>query len=490
MSLTAAVFVALVLVASALGFTAARRNGGDLRALDEWALGGRRFGTLLSWFLLGGDLYTAYTFVALPALVYGVGALGFFAVPYATIAYPIVFLLLARFWSVAHERGYMTAGDFVRGRYGSRSLEIAIAATGVLAALPYIALQIVGMKAVLAQLGGIFSIGGGAMPLAIAFALLAAYTYIGGLRAPATIAVFKDILIYITIAAAIVIIPHALGGWKSIFAAAGNALASPTHPLPLLVAPQMQFAYATLALGSAFSLFLYPHAITSLLSARSADVVRRNAALLPLYSILLGVIALLGFAALAAGIHAPPNEIVPILFARFFPPWFAGLADATIVIGALVPASIMALGAANLFLRNVVAPLSGRAPSREAGTTKWLTLAFCALSLVLVLSVNVKFAIYFQLLGGAWVLQTAPAIFFGLGGRSLPARALLAGWFAGMLAATSFAVMDGFAPNVALHVGSFTLIGFIAIYAVAINLGVALLAALLLRDRTPQREIA
>ncbi len=487
MNVTVTVFAILVLVASALGFTATRRKTADLRDLQEWALGGRRFGTLLSWFLLGGDLYTAYTFVALPALVYGVGALGFFAVPYATIAYPIVFLFLARFWNVAHARGYMTAGDFVRGRYRSRTLEIAVAATGVLAALPYIALQIVGMKAVLSQLGGVLNLGGGAMPLTIAFALLAAYTYFGGLRAPATIAVFKDILIYATIIAAIVIIPHALGGWQSIFAAAGHALSTPLHPQPLLIAPQMQFAYATLALGSAFSLFLYPHAITSLLSAKSADVVRRNAALLPLYSILLGIIALLGFAALAAGIHAAPNEIVPILFARFFPPWFAGLADATIVIGALVPASIMALGAANLFVRNVVAPFSGKIPSSSAAATKWLTLAFCALSLLLVLYMNVKFAIYFQLLGGAWVLQTAPAILFGLSSRSIPARALFAGWATGMIAATSFAVTDGFSPLVALHIGSLNIVGFIAVYAVLLNLAVTFGAALLLR--VPPTEI-
>ncbi|HUY11715.1 MAG TPA: sodium:solute symporter, partial [Candidatus Dormibacteraeota bacterium] len=467
----------LVLAATLLGFAASKWSSGDLGGLNEWALGGRRFGTLLSWFLLGGDLYTAYTFIALPAIVYGVGALGFFAVPYATIAYPILFLLFARFWTIAHKSGYMTAGDFVRGCYRSRALEIAIAATGVLAALPYIALQIVGMRAVLTQLGGIFAIGGGAMPLAISFALLAAFTYVGGLRAPATIAVFKDALIYLTIAVAVVIIPPALGGWHAIFSAAQHALATPLNPQPLLIAPQLQFAYATLALGSAFSLFLYPHAITSLLSAKSADVVRRNAALLPLYSILLGIIALFGFAALAAGIHAPPNEIVPILFARFFPPWFAGLADATIVIGALVPASIMALGAANLFARNVIAPLLSRTPSENASATKLLTLAFCALSLLLVLSVNVRFAIYFQLLGGAWVLQTAPSIFLGLGKRSLPPQALFIGWAAGMIAATGFAVADGFTPNIALHFGSFTLIGFVAIYAVAINLLLSALTA-------------
>ena len=97
----------------------ARRQALD--SLDEWGLGGRSFGTWITWFLLGGDLYTAYTFVAVPALLFGVGALGFFAVPYTIIVYPMVFLVAARLWSVAHRHGYVTPADFIRGRFGSDS---------------------------------------------------------------------------------------------------------------------------------------------------------------------------------------------------------------------------------------------------------------------------------------------------------------------------------------------------------------------------------
>jgi len=146
MSSGLAIFVLLILAVTVMGFLAARWKAGNLRDLDEWALGGRRFGTIVSWFLLGGDLYTAYTFIAVPALVFGTGALGFFAVPYATIAYPFVFIVMPRFWTIAKRRGYVTTADFVRDRYGSRSLELVIAITGVLAAMPYIALQLVGMS--------------------------------------------------------------------------------------------------------------------------------------------------------------------------------------------------------------------------------------------------------------------------------------------------------------------------------------------------------
>jgi hypothetical protein len=214
MSSAALILGIAVVGVTILGFYAARWGGKNLADLDQWALGGGSFGTIVSWFLLGGDLYTAYTFVAVPALVYGVGALGFFAVPYATIAYPIALVVLSRFWSIARRRGYVTTADFVRDRFDDRALELAVAFTGVVAAMPYIALQLVGMRAVFGQ----FSIlgAGNALPaLTVAFVLLAAYTYTSGLRAPALIAFVKDTLIYATVIAAIVVIPARLGGWSS-----------------------------------------------------------------------------------------------------------------------------------------------------------------------------------------------------------------------------------------------------------------------------------
>ncbi|MDQ2864787.1 MAG: sodium:solute symporter [Candidatus Eremiobacteraeota bacterium] len=475
------ILIVLVLGVTAMGFFASRWGAGDLTTLDEWALGGRRFGTVVSWFLLGGDLYTAYTFIAVPALVYGVGALGFFAVPYATIAYPIAFAILSRFWTVAHERGYVTAADFVRDRFRNRTLEVLVAVTGVLAALPYIALQLDGMQAVFSQVAGVFAIGRGFLALAIPFVLLAAYTYTSGLRAPAMIAFVKDALIYVTVIAAIVVIPAKLGGWEHIFAVSREALAAKPKPGSILLAPSQYFAYATMAFGSSLSLFIYPHSITSVLAAKSRGVIRRNAALLPVYSLLLGFLALLGYCGLAAGIKTSNSSaVVPLLVARFFPDWFAGVAWAAIVIGALVPAAIMAIGSANLFASNVFNQYSLQRASGEARTAKLLTLVFCAAALVLVLFVPVKYAIYFQLLGGAWMLQIFPSFVFGLYTAWFDPRALIAGWALGMLTATAMAVATGFTPNITVHVAGLTITGFIALYALAINLAVTALGTLLL----------
>jgi SSS family solute:Na+ symporter len=453
-----------------LGFVAARWGNANLGDLEQWALGGRRFGTIVSWFLLGGDLYTAYTFIAVPALVYGVGALGFFAVPYATLAYPIALVVLTRFWTIARARGYVTAADFIRDRYDDRSLEVAIALTGVAASMPYVALQLVGMRAVLGQFG-VLGTAGAVPALTVAFVLLATVTYVSGLRAPALIAFVKDTLIYVTVITAIVVIPARLGGWSHIFAVSASALASRTRPSSLLLAPSQYFTYSTMVLGSALFLFLYPHSITSVLSARSREVVRRNAALLPIYSILLGLLALLGYCAVAAGISAKDtSSIVPLLFARYFPQWFFGVAGAAIFIGALVPAAVMSIGAANLCASNVFREFSPQRSPVETIVAKVLTLAISAFALLFVFFVPVPYAIDFQLLGGALMLQVFPAFVMGLWTRWFNPKALLAGWACGLVAACAMAYDAGFTSNYTLHAFGGTLTGFIAFYSLLVNL--------------------
>src|SRR3984893_11379864 len=270
------VFLALFGFITWLGFAAAHWRKGDLDQLHEWGLGGRRFGTLITWFLVGGDVYTAYTFIAVPALAFGAGAIAFFAVPYTIIIYPLLFLVFRRLWHVCSKHGYITAGDFVRGRFGNRWLALAVTVTGIVATMPYIALQLVGIQVVIGALG----ISGSGLiadlPLVIAFMVLAAFTYSSGLRAPASIAIVKDILIYITAVVAVIVIPYELGGFGKIFAAV------PAQKL-LLAAPGPDTtgsysAYVTLALVSAASLSLYPHSLTGILSASSGHAIRRNAA--------------------------------------------------------------------------------------------------------------------------------------------------------------------------------------------------------------------
>ncbi len=473
------VFVFLFAFVTLLGFFAGRWRKGDLTQLDEWGLGGRRFGSWVTWFLLGGDLYTAYTFVAVPALMFGAGAVGFFAVPYTIFVYPILFAVFPRLWSVAQKHGYVTAADFVRGRFGSGTLALAIAVTGIVATMPYIALQLVGIEVVIAGLGI-----HGELPLILAFAILAAYTYTSGLRAPAMIAVVKDLLIYITIIVAVIAIPAELGGYARIFASVDPQKLL----LPAATAQNWgaQSAYATLALGSALALFLYPHAVTGVLSSSSRHVIRRNAVALPAYSIALGLISLLGFMAIAAGVKDNPafaagfdefhaNYAVPALFLQMFPSWFVGVAFAAIAIGALVPAAIMSIACANLFTRNIYREYFHRdcPAARESQVAKLASLVVKVGALLFIIKLQ-RQAIELQLLGGIWIIQTLPAVLIGLYTRWLNPWALLLGWGAGIASGTWMAAELNFEKSIyALHIFGWTVPCYAALSSLVLNIVVS-----------------
>lgn len=466
------VFVFFFALVTVMGFVASKWKNPKKSAasLDEWGLGGRQFGTWITWFLVGGDFYTAYTVIAVPALVYSVGAYGFFALPYTILVYPIVFILMPKLWQVAKDHGYVTAGDVVHGRYGSRMLEAAVAITGVVATMPYIALQLIGMAAAISALG--FE---GEWPLIAAFLVLALYTYSSGLRAPALIAFVKDIMIYIVVIAAISMIPGKLGGYASVFTAAEDAFKLKGSGSLLLGANQY-FAYATLALGSALAAFMYPHTLTGIFASKSATTIRKNAVLLPAYTLMLGLLALLGYMGHAAHLKlASNNDVVPQLFLHLFPGWFAGFAFAAIAIGALVPAAVMSIGAANLFTRNFwkayVNPDVDHAG--EAQVAKVSSLVVKVGALLVIIYLPTQFALDLQLLGGLWILQTLPALTFGLFSRWYTAPALFTGWAVGLVGGTYLTWLDDFKPLHLLQIGDFKAAVFIGLLALIVNIIVA-----------------
>jgi solute:Na+ symporter, SSS family len=502
---TFTIVVVLFLLVTVIGFAAARwrRGGADLMHLNEWGLGGRGFGTFIGWFLLGGDTYTAYTFIAVPSAVFLTGAVsGFFAVSYTIMVFPIALMFLPRLWSVARVHNYITPADFIRGRYGSRGLSLAMAFTGILALMPYIALQLVGIQAVITVMGVSTSSSNSFvkdLPLFIAFLVLAVFTYVSGLRAPALIAFVKDTLIYVMILVAIFYIPTRVGGWTHIFgvAEAHMKAISPTTKKPTGVfiptTGNSQLAFATLALGSAMALFVYPHTITGTLSVKRRAVVKRNMALLPIYSIVLGLIALLGYMALAdkttaANVKKAGNAqlAVPYLFQHLFPSWFAGVALSAIVIGALVPAAIMAIGAANLFTRNIFKEFfkPDASPRLETRVSQWASLVVKVGALLFAVELPHTFSINLQLLGGIWILQTFPALVGGLFTRWFHRWALLAGWLTGMIFGT-IAAYKVASPTASHWAGSTDLefghTVYIGLSAIILNLAVTVILTLIFK---------
>jgi solute:Na+ symporter, SSS family len=465
------IFIALGLLVTGIGFVASRWRRADLNHLEEWGLAGRSFGTVITWFLLGGDLYTAYTFVAVPGLVYGSGAFGLFALPYTIVVYPLVFLTMPRLWQVARNRGYVTGSDYVRDRFDSRFFALCIAITGIVATMPYIALQIFGIKVVLANMGISPEVA-----LIIAFLVLAAFTYVSGLRAPALIALVKDTLIWLVVLVAVIYIPYKLGGFGNIFHKVEQAAAAaPKGKAKPDVLPATLFnGYSTIALGSALALFLYPHSLTGVFSSRSQKVLKRNASFLPAYSFLLGMIGLLGFMAIAAGVKPTKafgnNSAIADLFQNMFPSWFTGVAFAAIAIGALVPAAVMSIAAANLFSRNIwreyVQPTMSMA--REATISKIASLVVKVGALAFILAVPTTDIIYFQTAGGVWMVNALPALVIALYLKQLNKWAMVAGWAAGIGLGTVALIQEKFATS--LHDFGFGGKIYIGLAAIIINL--------------------
>ena len=482
-------FVTLFVAFIVLGFYGKYWRKGNLNHVHEWALAGKKLGTTLVFFLIGADLYTAYSFVAIPSGVFAKGALYFFAIPYVMLTFGIALVTVPKLWTLAHQKGYITASDFVKDRFSSRTLAIMIAVTGIVAELPYIALQIVGMQAVLTVMlaGSANSQLVQEISLLVSFAILAAFTYTSGLRGATLTAIFKDVLVWITVIAVIVVIPISLGGFDNVFKNVKENYVT----LPDALVP----AYSTLILGSALALYLYPHAINGVLSAESAKKLRTSTAMLPFYGIGLAILALMGI--LVYSVPSAMNFlsgfpessrgilVVPSLILNIMPGWFSGIALLGIFVGGLVPAAIMAMAQANLLTRNIIKEIKPNlSDNSEVRITKISSTVFKFVALGFVFVVPATYAISLQLLGGILIAQILPAVFFGLYVKSLRKTPLIIGLIVGITSGIYMVeAANDFGPlTSSLFKTTFGPL-YIAVISLVINLAISFGGSLILRKK-------
>lgn len=432
------VFVALFVLFVFLGVYGRNYKRGDLKKMDEWSIGGRHFSVWVVWFLVGADLYTAYTFIAIPSSVFAFGSIFFYAVPYVALTFGIAMWAMPKLWKISKEKGYVTGADFIKGYSKSRLLAVLVAIVGIVAELPYIALQIVGMLSVLTVMfHGISNLSIVTdLALILSFIILAAFTFMNGLRGATFTAIFKDAIILLSVAI-VVIIVVAHGDLSSAFTTLSGKAAY-FHILPI------QFnAYWSLFLMSALALYLYPHAITGSLSAKNRKVLRTSQSLLPLYGVGLAFLALFGVmvysnpSAMAfLGTFAKTSRgtyVVPALILYTLPSWLAGFAFLGIFIGGLVPASIMAISQANLLTSNIVKEFKPDLnPARETVIAKIASVVFIFIAVGFIFVFPLTYSVQLQLLGGIIILQTLPALFLGLVTNKLYKHSLSAGLIVGL----------------------------------------------------------
>ena len=473
-------FVTLFVLFMILGFYGKYWRRGNLNEIYEWSLAGRRFGTTIIFFLIGADIYTSYAFVALPSGVFAKGA--FYFLTYAAVAFGVALVTMPRLLALSKEKGYITASDFIKDRFASPTLSILIAITGIVSLLPYIALQIVGMQSVLIVMlsGTTNSHMIEEVALLVSFVILAAFTYTSGLRGAALTAVFKDILIWVTIIALIVVVPLSIsGGFSTAF--------RDLKPNYLTVPNSLVSGYVTLMFGSALALYLYPHAINGVLSSESVHKLRRSTALLPLYAIGLAIMALMGILVYAVPpamnflSHFPEDSrgilVVPSLLLYSMPSWFTGISLLGIFIGGLVPAAIMAISQANLLTRNIIKEIRPNTSTKsEIRITKISSTAFKFIALGFVFTIPATYAISLQLLGGILVIQILPTVFFGLYVKSLRKETLVAGLLVGIFSGIFMVEYTNHFGALTSSLFNIPIFGslYVAVVALALNLVVSI----------------
>lgn len=421
----------IVLSVVIVGFLAGR-NKKSRSSVEEWSVGGRRLGALFVWFLVGADVYTAYTFLGLTSTAYKGGSIAFFATPYVVLAYPIAYFFLPKLWKVASKHKFMTLADYIKGRFDSKLFSILIAINGVLMLIPYIDLQLSGIQDTLKIAGaGYINV---TFVVVVSFLLVAFYTFFSGIKAPTYTAIVKDILVWVIMLFLVISLPAIyFGNW-------GNMINKAIEQAPKMMTlptsgPKGIIWFSTAAFISALALFMWPHTVTGTFSSKSAESLRKNAIILPFYNIVLMLVTFLGITAyLVVPKGTDPRFAFLTLIHMSYGGITQGLAYSTIALASLVPCSIMAIGASNLFANNIYRDLinPGTTPNRLTAVTRYMVFVVIGLALLFgLLFPNALVSL--QLMGVSGIVQIFPAVVFSLYWRKLSKEAALTGFLAGMV---------------------------------------------------------
>ena len=426
------IIVAIVALGTAIGVLAGRRQVMDL---EQWTVGSRRFGAALMYLLLAGEMYTTFSFLGASGWAYSRGGPSLYILAYIALGNVVSFFILPRIWEMGRRHGMQTQPDFFKVRYGNKYLSGLVCLVGIAAVVPYLQLQIVGLGIIVnvASFGGVDR----APAMVVSVGLLVVFVWTSGIRAVAWISVLKDLLMLVAALAIGIAIPHIyFGGIGPMFAALAHA--RPSHlTMPGATASLDHMWYVSTVLLSALGYSMWPHYFASAFTARSADVIRRNAVVLPLYALTLPFVLFAGFAAILVvpGLSNGDLALLTIV-RRTFPPWFLGLVGGAGALTAMVPAAVLILTAATLFAKNIFRPAFAPAMS-DAGVARLarvmvVVIGLTSLGLALRSSTSL---VSLLLIGYAGVAQLFPGVVLGLFWERVTALGVFAGLVAGVAAA-------------------------------------------------------
>jgi len=452
-ALALTVILAIVLLGSGIGFYAGSRYKMDL---EQWTVAGRGFGVLLIWLLMAGEIYTTFSFLGASGWAYSRGGPTLYILAYITLGYVVSFFILPQIWELGRKYNLQTEPDFFAKRYASEYLAALVSVIGVVFLIPYLQLQLTGLGIIVevASFDGI----GRTPAMIISVVLVAAFVFASGVRAVAWVSVLKDALMIVVAFVFGIAVPQIyFGGVGPMFAALAHA--KPTHLVMPGATRQMGHSwYVSTVLLSALGFYMWPHTFGATFTAKSGNTLRRNAVVMPLYTLTLAFIFFVGFAATLILPGLRDGDLALLMLVRkTFPAWFLGIVGGAGALTAMVPAAIILLTASTLFIKNVWRPLI--APSMADDQVA----RFARIMVIVLSGISLYFAIYSSttlvsllLLGYAGVTQFFPGIVLGLFWRRVTKQGVFAGIIIGV-GAVAFLVLSKRDPFFGLNAGFFAL---------------------------------
>ena len=439
----------IILLGAIIGVYSGRRRQMNL---EQWSVAGRGFGVVFVWLLMAGEVYTTFAFLGASGWAYSRGGPTLYIIAYLTLAYVISFFILPEIWEAGRKFTLHTESDFFQQRYGSKALASLVALVGVAFIVPYLQLQLTGLG-IIVEVASLHAIS---RPLAmlIAFVIVAGFVFSSGVRAVAWVSVLKDSLMLVAAFSIGIGIPyHYFGGIRPMFKAL--TLAKAAHlTMPGSTSNLGHAWYISTVLLTAFGFYMWPHAFGSVFTAKSGDTLRRNAVIMPLYTITLPLLFFVGFAAILVIPGLKNGDLALLTLVRqTFSPWFLGVIGGAGALTAMVPAAILILSAATLFTKNFYRPVFK--PSMKDDDVARLA----KIMVVVITGVALYFAIYSSttlvgllLLAYAGIAQFFPGVVFGLYWK----RVTTAGVFVGIVVGVGTAMVLVFTkhdPLIGLNAG-------------------------------------
>ena len=420
------IIIAIVTLGSVIGFYAGARRKMDL---EQWTVAGRGFGVLLMWLLMAGEVYTTFSFLGASGWAYSRGAPTLYILAYITLAYVVSFFILPPIWELGRRHKLQTQSDFFTWRYRSKYLVAAVSLVGIVFMIPYLELQITGFG-IIAEVASYDGIG--RVPaMMVAVVLLAGFVLTGGLRAVAWVSVLKDILMLIAAVAVGIGIPYAyFGGIGPMFTALVHA--NPSHFVMPGATPNLGHSwYISTVLLTGLGVYMWPHSFGAAFSAKSSETLRRNAVIMPLYTLSLTLMLFVGFAAVLVLPNLRDGDLSLLAMVRkTFPPWFLGIIGGAGALTAMVPAAILVLSSATVFAKNLFRPLfaPGINDHQVARIARLMVVVISLISLYLAIHGSTTL-VSLLLLAYAGITQLFPGVVLGLFWK----RVSMSGVFAGLI---------------------------------------------------------